>query len=220
MTTQLRSRERREVMATARRYRRDGYEVSGPDRWLNKPSFLGDIVPDLIAERDDDKVVIEIKDAAAVRGSNDIVEIAERVAKQPGWRFELIALRTIDPSLRPDLAFAGESVARLVEDGFLKPAYVMVYAAIENIIASWGAHRKRRPADLSPTDALKQLVVKGVIDQPTYDAVRLARARRNALMHNPAESEPERGDIEALLRVGSNLERAIRSEIWPVPAAG
>lgn len=212
MTAQVPSRERREVMATARRYRRDGYDVSGPDRWGNKPSFLGDIVPDLIAEREDDKVIIEIKDAAAVRGSNDIVELAERVAKQPGWRFELIALRTVDAGLQPDLAFAGESVAQLIDEGFSKPAFIVTFAMIENIVAHWGATQKRRPKDLPPAEALKQLVVKGIIDEPTYDGVRRARAKRNLLMHDPAEAEPTRVEIEALMQLGSTLAHDVSTE--------
>lgn len=197
---------KREVDATARRYRRDGYKVSRPERSREKPSFLGDLVPDLIAERDDDKVVIEVKYASSVRGANDIVDLAERVAGQPGWRFELIALRSIDDQLRPDPSWTGEAVAGLTAHGFQKSAFIVAFAMIENLLGSVAQHAKIRTANMSLEDILKALVVNAVIDDETRDAVRAARTKRNAVMHESTEAVLTNADVESLLKLARRLD--------------
>src|SRR6185437_499868 len=55
--------------------------------------------PDLVAEREDDHVVVAIKPSRALKGSNDLTELAARVAGQPGWRLELFALGGEEPGL-------------------------------------------------------------------------------------------------------------------------
>jgi hypothetical protein len=78
-------KKRRRVAAN---YRRQGYQVTLPKDPATLPSFLRDCHPDLIAEREDDHVVIEIKPSRALKGSNDLQDLAARVAAQPGWRLE------------------------------------------------------------------------------------------------------------------------------------
>jgi hypothetical protein len=78
-------------------YRKKGYEVVLPAGQGNLPEFLRGCGPDLIAQRDDDRVVVEIKPAGSLKGANDLVDLAERVAGQPGWRLELVTFRDRDP---------------------------------------------------------------------------------------------------------------------------
>ena len=209
MNAHTRSQERREILSVARRYRRDGYKVSGPDKWSSKPGFLGDAVPDLIAERDDDKVVVEVKRAASVRGANDIVELAERVSTQPGWRFELIAIPENDRIARPDLDWIDADVRLLAKSDLNKPAFIMAYAAIENLIAFAAARNNRNPASTTFPSIVRDLVVRGVIDEDLKRVIDDALARRNAIMHARDEPAPTLDDVEALVTLGRDLEREI-----------
>src|SRR5579872_5644807 len=76
----------------ARKYRKLGYTVVELPAEGELPSFLRGCAPDLIATSDDDKVVLEIKRAADLRGSNEIKELAAVIDQQAGWRFELVSL--------------------------------------------------------------------------------------------------------------------------------
>src|SRR6266508_4502079 len=83
-------RERRKIREIAREYRRAGYEVLVEPAGPQVPAFLGDYRPDLIALGERESVVIRVK---AIRGfdrSEVNREVAARVDKQPGWRFELV----------------------------------------------------------------------------------------------------------------------------------
>jgi hypothetical protein len=87
-------RTRRRIAAT---YRKGGYHVAVPSASNAVPTFLQGYSPDLIAEKDDDRVVIEIKAIGSLKGANDLVELAERVHSQPGWRLELVTFKAPDP---------------------------------------------------------------------------------------------------------------------------
>lgn len=201
--------ERRKVLATARRYRRDGYKVTGPDEWPEKPDFLGDIVPALIAEREDDKVIVEVKEVTAIRGSNEIVELAKRVASQPGWRFELIGLPAPSKVGMPDLDSARAEVKRLLEQGFSKPAFILVCATIENLAAYASVLSRRRPEKQPVRSLIREMVLQGFISEDVKHEIDEALARRNAILHDASEPTPTRRDIEALLNLGDEIRREL-----------
>ncbi len=77
----------------ASRYKSLGYDVQenpGPDRL---PDFMHGAAPDIVARSLSDNVVIKIKRHASLKGSNDIVGIAERISVHPDWRFELVVIK-------------------------------------------------------------------------------------------------------------------------------
>jgi hypothetical protein len=97
MAAQTQSTGERTLRRVASSYRKQGYRVTSPPPTDALPPFLHDCQPDLIAEREDDHVVVEVKPAGSLKGANDLVELAERVAAQPGWRLELVTFKDKDP---------------------------------------------------------------------------------------------------------------------------
>lgn len=205
------SGETREVLAAARRYRRAGYAVHKPGDPHGVPDFLGDLAPDFIAERPDDKVVVEIKRANAVPGSNDLVEIADRVASQPGWRFELIALSDASTITQPDLARSTDEVRRLLDQGFAAPAFVFAYAVLENLLAHAALREGINPADATPAGLVRDLVVRGVLDEQSRQDIADARTRRNTLAHDPGALPPAVAEVEALLALALHVQSEVRA---------
>src|SRR5580692_1769090 len=94
----------RRIRQVAATYRKQGYHVTGSGTSDAIPSFLHGCKPDLVAEKDGDKVVIDVKRANTLRGTNDLAEIAERVAAMPGWRLEVVALRSEDETIAEPVA--------------------------------------------------------------------------------------------------------------------
>jgi hypothetical protein len=74
---------------------------------------LQGFTPDLIATRDDDHVVLEIKCRDELKGSNEFVALATAVNQQVGWRLELLHLASRRPAVvGPDKANLDRLVAR------------------------------------------------------------------------------------------------------------
>jgi hypothetical protein len=178
-------------------YRRQGYRVSWPNGDVPIPSFLHDCHPDLIAERDDDHVVIDIKRSNRLRGSNDMKELAARIAAQPGWRFELVTLGSdgdeAEVVSRPDWleamlrqhADAGPTIFRVLYLGQVLD-FLVRGAAILN-----GMHVREKTV----TGIAHELVFSGVMQQQTLDRIELVLDYRKRLMYGPVAQPPQTEEV-------------------------
>lgn len=132
--------ERRKLLSIARSYRAKGYEVLLPTHDRPAPDFLDGYLPDLIARSAADNVVVEVKRAGTIRGSNDLVWLANKIDDEDDWRLELVSVGSgerlveIDDNTVADL----DAEARLLlEAGFIDAAFVVVWAHVKAIMASF-----------------------------------------------------------------------------------
>jgi hypothetical protein len=174
-------RRRRQVAAS---YRRQGYRVttqSAPDA---VPPFLSGCHPDLIAEKAGDHVVIEVKLAASLKGTNDLVKLAERIAAEPGWRLELVALESQDNDsliLAPDwLERKLQPIASATDDILISSYLIEVLAYLLRGLA---LRNKLRMRDKSPSRVANELAFAGVIDETVLTHIKDVLAWRDDLMH-------------------------------------
>ena len=214
MSTPADAAERRKLRSIARRYERDGYRVTTPGREGSLPAFLEGFTPDLIAESERDSVVIEVKRSDAVRGSNDLLEIAERVSREPGWRFELVTTPSVERVSAPPAGRLAsvEGRARQVMDlGLTDTAYVYASAVLEVLLRDLALQHGLKAAKMSSAQIARDLVSRGVISRETFDGLEQARGTRNLLVHAEAGKEvlPSATDVEDLLA----LIRHLSSEV-------
>jgi REase_AHJR-like len=173
-------RRRRQIAAS---YRKQGYRITNPAESDTLPAFLGAYHPDLIVEKDGDHVVVEVKAARALKGSNDLVKLAERVAAEPGWRLELVALRSQDNDvlvLAPDwldriLIPAGSGAADVLTCTYL--AEVLVY-----LLRGIALHHKLRLRDGSSAGVVHELAFAGIVDEAELGRIKDALAWQADLM--------------------------------------
>jgi len=167
----------------AAEYHRQGYRVIRPDALAPLPSFLGDCRPDLIAEKGDDHVVIEIKPGRALKGSNELKELAARVAGQPGWRFELVALgneaeeaaTVSQPGWLETMLHAADRGAGNAPD-VLRFGYL--YEVLGYLLRGIASLNHIRARDKSPERIARELAFAGVVDQDMLDRIEAATAGR------------------------------------------
>jgi len=214
MSTPADAFEQRKLRSIARRYEREGYSVTVPRQGGGLPAFLEGFTPDLIAESERDRVVVEVRRSDAVRGSNNLVEIAERVSREPGWRFELVTL----PSVEQASVLAAERMD-LVEDrarevmnaGHNDVAFVYALGALEMLLKSLASQHGLKVERTPFTQLVRDLVSQGVIPRGILD--KLEQARRVwgiYLSSNPDKMPPPSiEDVEDLLA----LLRHLRSEM-------
>lgn len=174
-----------EVRAAARRYRRKGYRVTIPATNADVPPFLGPFLPDLIAERPDDRVIVEVKRNDALRGSNDLVELAERVAGEPGWRLELVAL----PSVQTRQLSTAEAV-RLIssraraafDEGHKDVATMAVTLLLQYLLIELGVANGLTLREPELPGLSRELAAQGLLPRDWPGRIARVASRRNQVV--------------------------------------
>jgi hypothetical protein len=203
----------RRVKDVARRYRKQGYRVSVEPRADQLPAFLRGLKPDLVAEKDGDRVVVEVKTRPTLRGSNELVELSERVAREKGWRFELIVSNPAGGTsfAKPVIAeLISTSVARLdavSKAGFPDVAIVYLVSVAEALARDLGM-RLQIPIEKEDFPALlRELVYRGAIDHALFHGLEQLYSLRNAVLHG--EGSKARLSKKELSRTLEDLRSAI-----------
>jgi hypothetical protein len=212
-----RSDERlRSQRSVAREYRKRGYDVVEQPRGDSLPAFLRAFSPDLIAMKDDDRAVVEIKTAESLRGSNEIKELAATIAAHAGWRFELISLGT-----RKDAASAGlseDSLEHLLaaslaayDAGQQDLSLIYLVSVLDELVRDAAMQHRIKGRDRSARSIIQELAFQGIIGGTTADVLDQAWDRRNAIVHGRPEAEsPSRDEIFRVVAACREIQAAMR----------
>jgi hypothetical protein len=187
----------------ARRYREEGYRVLVRPRSADLPPFLAPFEPDILASKDSEKVVVEVKRREELEENHDLQHLAALVNAQPGWRFDLVVTnpqiwpdevpRTVAEPGAAEINALREEASRLITLGMLKPAQVIASAALE---AAMRTDARRQSITLDryyPGFVLETLYSEGAFSHQEYERLRNAFAVRNAIVHGltPAVLQPD-----------------------------
>lgn len=208
MTLPADALERRKLRAVARRYRRDGYHVTMPARSSDAPSFLEGFMPDLIAESGQDRVVVEVKRSDAVQGSNDLQRVAETVTREPGWRFELVTVAAPPQIAAPTaerITSIGVRARQVASLGMTDIAYAYAWSAIEALLNDLASQQGIKMSKVPFVQAVRDLVVRGIVQRNVLDAVQQARSVRNEVLHAETTYLPSDAEVEELLLLARAL---------------
>ncbi len=202
-------RRRRQIAAS---YKKQGYLVTEPSAPGLLPKFLADCHPDLIAEKAGDHVVIEVKASHALKGANDLTELAERVAAQPGWRLELVTLKTKN---KESAATAPDWLERMLRpvasstDNFLICVYLHEVLAdlLRGIAMSEGIDVREK----STLRVANELAFAGVIDAALLERIKHAAAWRANLMHGLTVLHPAASQSTGMLQLCRDLHAMMQN---------
>jgi hypothetical protein len=206
-------RTRRSV---AREYRKRGYEVVEQPQGDGLPPFLRGFAPDLIAMKDDDRAVVEIKTAEGLRGSNEIRELAAVIEAHAGWRFELISLgRRKDTDLE---ALSESGLEHLLgaaltayDSGQRDLSLIYLVSLLDELVRDAAMQHRIKGRDRSARAVIAELAFQGIIDGTTADVLDQAWERRNAIVHGRPEGEsPSRDEIVRVVGACREIQAAMR----------
>ena len=131
--------EERQTNAVAQEYIGKGYAVSR-DVLLD---FFPDFRADLVAEKADEKRVIEVKTASSLRKDPSIHRLRNAVCSKPGWDFVLILVGEREklaspdgaaPFEREDILLRTAEAKRVLEAGFPEAATLLAWSASESAV--------------------------------------------------------------------------------------
>lgn len=186
--------------AATRRYRKLGYEVIANPAGEQLPAFLRRFSPDLVAMRDDDHVVIEIKNREELKGANEFVALAIAVEQHKGWRLELIHLESRrQPVVGMDADALDRLAARTIEvrdAGLQDAALIYALSVLEELIRDIGAQHGVTGAHLSARAIVRQLAFQGVVGEDAVEVLDRAWQQRDRILHGGTADV--RGDASAV----------------------
>lgn len=201
----LKQLQRARLAEIASEYRAKGYKVTIGPRPDELPAFLSAFAPDLIAISDADRVIVEVKPLPAIEAERT-VQIADAVAANPPWRFQLV---TANPIAAPDVpAFAEvappETVNEMLADAeqllqtrHLDAAALVAWSAIEAILRGRAIRSGLELERQSSSALLTELYGLGEIEPPQYERLRRLMDFRNAVAHGfqPRSAAPDIAEI-------------------------
>ena len=202
-------RTERELMEqVAQDYRRRGYDVILAPTPERRPPFLGHLVPDLIAQRGDENIVIEVKRVRTPRLPRSLRALLEALRTQPDWRLRLVyvgpegELETFEmPTLTAQEAQEQiESSRRMYDSGEQAAAVLKLWSVLEAV------GRKRLTevqhedvGPMAPVAFLKELTSFGLIEQHEYVELRSILELRNAAAHGRPTISVTQTEFQTLL---------------------
>ncbi len=209
--------EQKLLRTVKRRYTRKGYNVLLEPRSEDLPFFLSGFSPDVIAYNDQESVVVEVKSRADLSASKDMIDLANAVNAQKGWRLDLVVVNPRNPpllevdaeSLRlPEIVAqlrAAHQLAREEQDG---AAIVLAYAAAEATLRLVASQQRVQLDDQQPSSILKQLYSVGILSREDHELLEHGLRMRNIISHGfrLPHAQPELAEtlirvVEALLQV-------------------
>ena len=213
MSTAAASMEQRKLRSVARQYERDGYRITVPRREEDLPSFLQGFKPDFIAESEQDRVIVEIKRSDAVRGSNELEQLAERVSREPGWRFELVAISPIEQVIAPNaerMASFESRAQRVMNSGMNDAAYAYIWTIVEELLKVLALKHGIKMSKTPFARAVRDLVSRGVISYEIMNSLEHAQVVKSKLVHSGDDAAPTSSDLKALIALADDLYYATR----------
>lgn len=205
-------REHRAQKMVARRYKSLGYDVVEHPTADQLPNFMQDVTPDLVARSDVDNVVIEVKRHAALKGSNDLINLADRVSGHPNWRFELVVLKDSesDQAKNSEISF-DDVIDKIRLAGSIK-LFGLAYVYLTGILIRY-VYELARIYDVKivqKTDQtlLEELGFKGILPQEVLESSLAALSTRNSVIHISGDTASvSEEDVEALVRLCDRMRQ-------------
>jgi hypothetical protein len=190
--TDLVTSEREVIRQYADWYSRQGYEVSVNPSPRELPEFLRTLAPDLIARRDGENIVVEIKTSSPA-SFEQVQQFARALEHRAGWKLQVVYADLADQEWAPppklpeisELATRLGSVIAVDEDSdhgrlqFLL-LWSIFEAAARHRLSSLRISPTRR---ISSSALLKTLLTEGILDENDYAVLRRGLAVRNAIAH-------------------------------------
>lgn len=197
----------KELRRIERAYVKQGYRISHPARGEPLPGFLAGLEPDLVAESADDRVVVLVRPGDTLRGSNDLVTLAERVDKEPGWRLELIAVRPSEFGRFKVLDDLIAQATRYLGQGMPDTAVIVAEAAVHEALTIVAWPHDRRVTEKSPERIAHDLVTQGLIGADDYETVRATRRLRDLALTSGHEAPVTKDHVLHALDLAARLAK-------------
>jgi hypothetical protein len=210
------------VQRLAREYRAKGYEVVAEPSVTERPAFLQDFKPDLIAKGKDESIVVEVKVGTEVAHGARLQPIAQQIAAHPGWRLSLVVVNPERAEVAQgsdkellDIDAAKDQVRRakqLGAEGMLDAAFLLLWSGVEAALRHILARAHLPIRSLSTSIVLRELFSAGELSRRQYEVAMKSLPSRNSLVHG-ASTAVSVDEIDDLSRLADSLFNDLDSPV-------
>jgi hypothetical protein len=174
------------------KYLANGYNVILEPGLQELPFDLGGYRPDLIAEKEGDHLVVEVKTSRARLPVEQLRLVSEEISKHLGWRFVLITLdddggeSPFEQDDYPDWELISarlNPVERLIEVEQLEPAILYLWSIFEVAMRKRAREQSIPVYRLPASNVVNHLFSQGEISITDYDCIRDLQSARNKIAH-------------------------------------
>lgn len=221
MATPTANIERERLLKLAEEYRERGYEVSFHPNVEDLPDFLKSYRPDMIVRLGKESVVIAVKSRSSLNSSSTqyLRNLAQAVAENPGWRFELVMTNPEDAvyfpkaegSLQEHEIEARLQVAKQLVAQHLESAMLYSWSLVEATLRIVAEKEELSLTRLQPLFLVKQLASEGVISQSEYQLLMNALSLRNAIAHGFKTTQLTQNSVGELIEIAEQLLKSLHT---------
>lgn len=192
MNTNSPNSESANLTELARSYEAQGFTVKVQPAPEDLPFDLGGYRADLLAEKDGQHLLIEVKRVGTPLSVDRLQSLAETVRQQPGWQLLLVpategpgqSLRTPSPLASwPATTERARRASALLASGETEAAFLLLWVTLEALLRRH-AEQIALPVDRQPTSALlNYLYSQGELTFEQFQLALKAQQVRNQLVH-------------------------------------
>lgn len=186
-------RERARLLRIVREYESAGYEVFIQPDLEDRPSFLQNFQPDVIARGPTENVVIEVKSQPSLKKSGYLEKLASVVQKYEGWRLELVLTNPRDlqktaeqwhlmtiPEIRRRLNQIKNLAA---QPNHAQDAMLLLWTIGEATLTHLAQRDSYQVSSRSSRSLVKKLFSLGLLSEQEFDVLDQAAMARNRIAH-------------------------------------
>jgi hypothetical protein len=201
-------------------YEARGFTFDRRPHRADLPDFFEGYVPDALARKDRETVVIEVKSRTPDPAiAAQVGKIAERIRQQPGYRFELVVADVTSPSSgnlgSDDKVLSGRlrTARDLLASGDQESALLVAWSALEGAVrARLGADSRSLQKALTSRSLVSALVSFGLIEEEDEPALTSLADKRNRIAHGDTETSARPREVENLIHLAMQVLEAPRLE--------
>jgi hypothetical protein len=198
-------------------YSQQGYQVSVEPSPRELPEFLRTLAPDMIAHRDGENIVIQIK-TSSPESFEQVRRLAGALDYRAGWKLQVVYVDLADPEWEPParLPETADLLARLdaaVGTDTDEDRSRLQLLLLWSIIEAAARHKLSRlvippTRRISSSALMKMLLTEGVIEDEDYAVLRRGLAVRNAIAHGFLNQPVDAALFEELREAARGLLRS------------
>lgn len=202
------------VAALAEQYRLQGFSVSVPADAESIPFDLNGYVPDILARKGTEYVLIEVKSVAAPASISRLRDVAEIVKQHAGWRFLFVNTSpdsagnylAQEPLPWDSIASRANQARRLHEAGEPEASILLSWSALEALLRRHAESMDLPLAHASVLALLDYLYSEADLSYEHFEQAKQLLAGRNQLAHGFTlpEAPKQAAQLQVLLADLSN----------------
>ncbi|WP_425391189.1 hypothetical protein [Ekhidna sp.] len=209
----------RKIREIANEYTSNGYLVTVNPTGTKLPEFLRGYHPDIIATKEDENVLIEVKTRSDRGDLKRFENLAEEISSLKNWRFEVVftnprrkplALDNQLPLNELGINNRIEEINKLIRINSFEAAFLLGWATIEAALRHKLIKEKFKAGEKTTQSIIKTTFSLGLLNQNDYKTLQNINNKRNHLIHGfdqPIDKETVLQVIDLLNNlIGNNRE--------------